>query len=171
MDTINRNIEESLKELNLNINNIDKEMKDYLYRIESSITTLFKQYYTALDELKSVKVTKLSISATANIARQTFENHEILRKYIDKRIHEFEKISLPKIIQKKNQEIKKLKEQIKLMEIRDVNNELLKIENANLQNMIEHKDLIISKKNHKINELRNMSYTQSKRGTISKLKH
>lgn len=120
--------------------NLKPSIKKYLIKIEECIQLKEKEKKDILKNYKETTFNILSISKEINISRQTIYNNSDLEKYILKRQQEFEKQDLMDIIQRKDEELKRLNETIYKLQMRDLNEQLLldKIEKYKQSN----KDLI-----------------------------
>lgn len=95
------------------------------------------QHCKATQELKISDVNISSIAAYIGRSRTTIHTNKVLMDYIDLSIDELERENPYSIIDKLTEERKQLKEQISLMEIRDVKAELLKHEKDTLQRQLD----------------------------------
>jgi len=93
-ERIIKTITSRLKKMDYTYEFLDEKQQKYIYRLEESISEIFK----AESEIKSIiaknKITTKTISESSNIARQTIYNIPILNEYINFCADEFNKVSV-----------------------------------------------------------------------------
>lgn len=118
--------------IEINQDPFDKQkpkIQEYLLKIEKAIQDSEENKENAIKVLKDNKLSIVGIVKTIGISRQTvYNNKEVLEEYISHAINkqdESDYNSKEKIYQEK---IKQLEEEIRLLNIRDVTLEYLKLE-------------------------------------------
>ena len=127
---------------------LSEKDKNYLDRIETAIQEVFdieeKAKHDATKNMVSVK----GVADALGISRQTIYNNELLKRYIEIRSNDFNKIDMSKQLQIKEEYIKHLEEVIKNYQKRDV-------EIMELKSTIRRKDNTIKNQQTTIDNLRN----------------
>lgn len=153
-ESIREAIDKRLIELNLPLfHELDENIQDYLVKIEIAIQKIEAERADILKQYKMRKISVVSVSKEAKIARATIYNHKsILERYIqsNQEIQERDDIYCKQDFWVNR--IKELEKEIYLLQQRDVNLELLKYENAELINKIQEdaKDIEALEKHRKM---------------------
>lgn len=120
--------------------NLKTYLKDYLKRIEEIIIQKELQEKKAIEELKKNKLSVLSISEELGCSRTTLYNHNgFLKKYIEIAIDLIEEENPFVMYDKMKASIGVLESKIDKMTLRDIDTELLRVENNNLQKSLKEK--------------------------------
>ena len=138
-ESIREAIDKRLIELNLPpFHELDENIQHYLVKIEIAIQKIEVERADMLKQYKMKKISVVSVSKEAKIARATVYNHKgILERYIqsNQEIQERDDVYCKQELL--TDKIKELENEIYLLQQRDVNFELLKYENAELINKIQ----------------------------------
>lgn len=143
MDTIDKSICDSLKNLNVNKDTLSQNILNYLRKIEEEFHLVFSRQENLNKGIKNNKPTMIRISNNTNISRQTFFNNPILKDYVTLRTTQFNEKFNFNSSTNSSKKINELEEIIKKMSIRDANEELLKRTISELE-----KEIITLKKNY-----------------------
>lgn len=126
-------IKSKMEMINENYDLVKPFIQDYLLRIEGIISEKEKQRENANKAIKESTFSISSLSDALDCSRTTFYNHDqLLKRYIEKSIELFEKNGSEAYCESLTEEIRQLKKQISLMQLRDVQIETMKIEIKNL---------------------------------------
>lgn len=144
MEKINEKIKNQLEELNVNYEEQKNTVIKHLIKIESVLSDAENEYNSAretLAELDKNKLNLLSISKSTGISRQTLYNNPILKEYIehacDTRFgNNPEDKTKDEVIKQLQSKIESLSEIIDKLQVRDVENEILRHKNKELKNTI-----------------------------------
>jgi len=137
MDNINNTIALTLEVLGINADSIDPRIMEHLVIIEEILTEIFNNHQQLLIDIKLNKPSKLKITSTKKISRQTIYNNPNLKHYIEKRIEEFDVFFDIKKNERFSSRISDLEGMVKRMEERDVNEELQNHKINTLQNELK----------------------------------
>lgn len=108
-------------------------MKKWLHKVEVSILAKEHAHEKGVQLLKDAKFSVKSIAEELCCSRTTLYNHEqILKRYIEISIHDFEDGSYKEQIKAAKVEIQRLRKMVELMEVRDVDIERMKFENKQI---------------------------------------
>lgn len=113
-------IRKNAKKIGYDYDALSDKDKQYLMIIETVITETFELEQKAKEMISKNVVSVKGISKKTDIARQTLYNNSMLKEYINYRSMAFEKIDASKNDTAKDDEIKRLKEEITALHIRDV---------------------------------------------------
>lgn len=144
METINEKIKNQLKELNINYEEQKSTVIKHLAKIESVLSVAENDYNSAratLVELNKNRLNLLSISKATGISRQTLYNNPILKEYIEyscnTRFGDNSKSEAKdEVIKQLQSKIAQLSETIDKLQVRDVENEILRHKNKELKKTI-----------------------------------
>lgn len=121
----------------------DKD-KQYLITVETAITETFELEQQARDMISKNTVSVKGISNKTKIARQTLYNNPMLKEYINYRAEAFSKIDASRQDTAKDEEIKKLREEITALHKRDVELMEAQREIKELKKQMKEKDELIA---------------------------
>lgn len=119
-------INQTLEKLNVQSELVEPKNWEHLRKIESVINEAFVSQEDFMKGMKKIRPSKNNIASRASIARQTIYNNELLIKYIEYRINEYNELDPFKKNEKFLERISVLENQIKLMIERDVKEELMR---------------------------------------------
>ena len=129
-------------------------MLKHLENIESLIQRKQNERNNALRMIKESTLTLSSISKELNMSRTTLYNHEqLLKRYIDYSIEESDNSDPYNIIANLKEEKSQLQSQIELMMKRDLDIELIKLENKQLKKELQEKNKELENMHKKIIEI------------------
>ena len=129
-------------------------MLKHLENIESLIQSKQNERNNALRTIKESTLTLSSISKELNMSRTTLYNHEqLLKRYIDYSIEESDNSDPYNIIANLKEEKSQLQSQIELMMKRDLDIELIKLENKQLKKELQEKNKELENMHKKIIEI------------------
>lgn len=147
---IEENIVNTLKSMGVNYYELSKGTMRHFEKIEKEILIILENEKKARKLLNENQMTIKNISKKSGIARQTFYNNPLLKDYILERSKGINSIEAKKSNLEKDQEIEKLKKEIKLYQKRDIEfmelKSLIKTlseQNKNYQNkIIEYESML-----------------------------
>ncbi|WP_139785677.1 hypothetical protein [Cytobacillus gottheilii] len=138
----------TLEKMDIQTDLIEPKNWEHLKKIERVLSEAF----TVQEEFKNaIKNTRPSINNTATkskIARQTIYNNELLKKYIEFRISEYNDSDPIRKIEKHLERIAELENKVKVMSERDVGLELMRRKITLLENNLKS----VKKENKELHE-------------------
>lgn len=121
-----------LKKINVDYDSLKPFMKKYLTRIEDLIQEKTSERSTAIKIIKDSRLSLSSISQSLECSRTTLYNHdELLKRYIELSIDLFETNDPYISYDKLKASIGELEAKVNKMISRDIDTELLRVENEN----------------------------------------
>ena len=115
-------------------------MQEYLIKIEEIIQEKEMKKNDAILFLKANSFTVSSIAKEVNCSRTTLYNHnQLLKRYIELSMQQYFADNPFSVIEENKKAVAKLKQQIDLMEVRDIMIEELKNENRELKKLLSEK--------------------------------
>jgi len=151
---INGIIKQNLIEMGENYESLKPFIKDYLIKIETIITTKKAIQNESLKEIKNNSFSVSLISKELGCSRTTLYNHnQLLKRYIEFSESLFNQGNPFISYEDLKASVKKLKDQISLMEDRDIHTEILKQEKSQMVNMLKEKNKQIERLHARVNEL------------------
>lgn len=140
---VTQTVKQTLAKMGYDYNSLSEKDKKYLTTIEETITEIFEIEQKARAMISKNVVSIQGVSKKANIARQTLYNNELLKEYITYRASIFDNIDASKKDAAKDDEIKRLKDEITALHQRDVELMELKREVTELKKLLKEKEEII----------------------------
>lgn len=128
-------IKNRLSEMGYKYEDFKPNIQQHLLKIEGIIEDSNEKYASLITELKNTVPTVLSVSKESKIARQTFYNNTILKEYIEAAANEFHNPFSQ--IDNLNKKLSDMSEKVEKMIGRDVELELIKLENKELKKQIK----------------------------------
>lgn len=151
---ITENIRLKLSEIGENFDEIKPFLQKYLIKIEEIIEQKTNNQLKAVEVLKTNMFSVLSISKELDCSRTTLYNHNnLLKKYIEHSLSSFNENNPIFIQQKAKDNVVSLKNQLNLLINRDIQIEIIKMENIQLQDLIDDKTTEIERLRARIMEL------------------
>lgn len=139
-EEIINSIKNNVKKMGYEYEALQEKEKKHLIKIEKAVIETFKLEKQAKEMLSRNVVSVKGISSKAKIARQTLYNNPILKEYIDYRAESFAKIDASRKSSTKDEEIRKLRDEITTLHKRDVELEETKREMKELKRKLQEKD-------------------------------
>lgn len=147
-------IKENLKAINEDYDSLKPFMKKHLQTIENAIQERYQKQNTAVNTLKSIDYSLKSIAEEIGASRTTLYNHEqLLKRYIEQSTEAVDTTNPLTQIDKVQKEKSLLQDQITKMMERDVDIELLRMQNRELSTSLEGKNNEIERLQARISEL------------------
>ena len=152
----NKVIKEKLNAMGEDYDSLKPFLKDYLDRIEKIIHLKESEQVKVIKNLKDTSYTVSDISNELNCSRTTLYNHnQLLKRYIEYSIKMSNKDNPYHICETLKELILQLKEQVTLMENRDIDFELIKQEKNFLQEKVAEQTKEIQRLQNRVFELSN----------------
>lgn len=129
MAKIEKEIQRKLTAIEIDIQQSKPFIEEYLVVIETIIHTISNDLVRFSENIKKNKISLSLISKEASISRQTLYNNPILKQYIEFSIDESKKNNPFDQIYELKKRISLLENDIKMLESRDLQTELLKHRN------------------------------------------
>lgn len=144
IDTIKKNA----KKIGYDYDALSDKDKQYLITVETAITETFELEQQAREMISKNTVSVKGISSKTKIARQTLYNNPMLKEYINLRSEAFVKVDASKKDAAKDEEIKRLKEEVEALHKRDVELAEAQREIKELKKQLKEKDEVILSLRH-----------------------
>lgn len=144
IDTITLNLEQ----MNVDTELIEWKSWEQLKKIESVLSEAFIIQEEYKNTIKNTRPSIINTATKSKIARQTIYNNELLKKYIEFRISEYNNSDPIKKNEKLLERIAELENKLKLMSERDVGLELMRRKITLLEENIKN----IKKENKELHE-------------------
>lgn len=126
MVSIDDTIAKKLDALGIDPASIKPNIMKHLAKIESVLTPKFTALTHSIEGVKGNRPSVLQVATEANIARQTLYNNPLLKEYVELRIEDYDRQDPYTTIECLRFQIQSLQDDIKKMQVRDVEIELLK---------------------------------------------
>ena len=146
-------IKHKLEEMDENYDSLSPKIKGYLDGIEAFLQGKHSAQAQALVDLKAAEYSLSEVTKAIGCARGTLYNNPILKAYIEYSIELDNKNNPYKVADDLRASRQKLQEQVHLMEVRDVQTEQLKAENAQLMRTLAEKEKEIERLQNRVHEL------------------
>lgn len=130
-------LERELEKLNYNLNSLPNETKKHLLSIKAFCDEQIKVEKELHAQLSRHYVSKKSIANNTDVARQTLYNNEIIGKYVDMKITEFNKIDDSKKLAELAKNYEMVYKQLLAFAERDIEICDLRNENKKLRKLIK----------------------------------
>lgn len=128
---VTETIKEKLLVLGVEYDALKPFMQDYLQKVEAIITERENARTGALEQFRTASFSVTDIAKEVGCSRTTLYNHEqLLKRYIELSKVQFDQNNPYAAIDSRKEELSRMREQISLMESRDIDFELLRHENA-----------------------------------------
>lgn len=164
-------IRENLTAINEDFDGLKPAMQKRIVEIETIIQNRCLQQENAINTLKTTDFTLKSIAEEIGASRTTLYNHEqLLKRYIEQSISTANDSNPITIIDKVQKEKSLLQSQIDKMMHRDLDMELLKLQNRELASTLEGKNAEITRLQYRISELSNEIRTLKSEGATTNRK-
>ncbi|WP_100489238.1 hypothetical protein [Sporolactobacillus pectinivorans] len=137
MADLNQSIRIFLEQMNVDPKLVEPKNWDHLAKIEKVFNELFLIQTENNNVIKSNRPSINNIAVKSKIARQTIYNNELLKKYIEFRIDQYDESDPLKKNDQLRDKILHLEKQIRAMVVRDVNLELMRRKITLLENEIK----------------------------------
>lgn len=125
-------IREKLSKINVEYDSLKPFIIDYLVRIEDIIQQQISEQSTGIKMIKNSRFSLSSISQVLDCSRTTLYNHnQLLKRYIELSIDLFEAEDPYYAYDKLQASISELESKVNKMISRDIDTELLRVENEN----------------------------------------
>lgn len=141
--TIIETIKKNARKIGYDYDALSEKDKQYLITVETAITETFDLEQQARDMIAKNTVSVKGIANRTQIARQTLYNNPMLKEYINYRAKAFTRIDASRQDAAKDEEIKKLKEEVEALHKRDVELMEAQREIKELKKQLKEKDEII----------------------------
>lgn len=141
--TIIETIKKNARKIGYDYDALSEKDKQYLITVETAITETFDLEQQARDMISKNTVSVKGIANRTQIARQTLYNNTMLKEYINYRAKAFTRIDASRQDAAKDEEIKKLKEEVEALHKRDVELMEAQREIKELKKQLKEKDEII----------------------------
>lgn len=141
--TIIETIKKNARKIGYDYDALSEKDKQYLITVETAITETFDLEQQARDMISKNTVSVKGIANRTQIARQTLYNNPMLKEYINYRAKAFTRIDASRQDAAKDEEIKKLKEEVEALHKRDVELMEAQREIKELKKQLKEKDEII----------------------------
>lgn len=132
MAKYDENIELMINKMGISKDEIPDFIFDYIVRIEQLATDIEVNQNEAIEQFKKNKFNPTFVSKQINCSRTTLYNNEILNQYIGNRETELSKNNPYNKINELSDALDEMRKEIDMLEKRDVELELLTIENEEL---------------------------------------
>lgn len=139
IETIRVNAEK----IGISFDELSDKDKEYLITIETAITESFELEKRAKEMISRNTVSVKGISKKTNLARQTIYNNPMLKEYINNRSEAFEKVDISRKSNGKDEEIRRLREEVKALHQRDIELEEAKRTIKQLHAELKEKNALI----------------------------
>ncbi|MBR2675731.1 MAG: hypothetical protein IKE28_02295 [Solobacterium sp.] len=147
-------IKAKLNELGEDYDSLKPFMQKWLLKVEEAIQQQELQQKEALEKLKTADYSVKTIAESVGASRTTMYNHQqLLKRYIEHSYQASVSSSPFSAISKLQEDKSLLQEQLSKMIERDVDVELLKMENVSLVNTLEGKNAEIKRLEARVSEL------------------
>ena len=147
-------IKSKLEELGEDYDSLKPFMQKWLLKVEEAIQQKETQQNEALDKLKTADYSVKTIAESVGASRTTMYNHQqLLKRYIEHSYQASASSNPFSTISKLQEDKSLLQGQLSKMIERDVDVELLKMENVSLVNTLEGKNAEIKRLEARVSEL------------------
>lgn len=165
---------EIVEQIKLNLSSIGEEyeplkpfMKKWLEKVEADIQARYSRQIEAEKTLRSIDYSVKSIALSIGASRTTMYNHnQLLKRYIEQASTVANSSNLLAQIDKVQMEKSLLQEQVTKMMERDIDTELMRLQNKELSAALEGKNAEIERLQTRIRELSKENRELKSKGTV-----